>query len=411
MTHTPLPRQPLMRAPTLTLRLETGKVVLNTAQGKITFNDIALPLLDFFSVPHTIEEALAAFSRTGESAAHWMRVSSTVVSLHQAGALVSPEASAEAPPLVEGFAAAMVHVAMLNDRRRTSSYLRAIAETVRPGDVVVDLGTGTGILAMAAARAGARTVYAIEASAIAATAQALFDRNGLADRIQLLRGWSTEVTLPERANVLVTETLGTDPFDEGIADYVADARARFLTPDAQIIPQGLRVWALPVSIPQAHLDPRQFTPDAVARWSLDYGFDFSPLLSAATARPLHLQLPTALARTFPALSDAIEVANVDITQPFTSAIDTRHEFVANAEGRLNGVLIHFDVTLSPGVTFTTERHAAEDTNSWGHRILVLSHPIDVTPGDALSMRIDRLEGRLRAACQHRSRQPRQPRQQ
>lgn len=398
MTQTPLKRQQLIRAPLLSMRLDTGQVVLNTPNGTIKFSDLALRVLDFFSAPHTIEEALAALPRAADGASQWMLLSNTVLSLHRAGALVPLGGNHQAPPLIEGFAAASVHVAMLNDRRRTSAYLAAIAETVKPGDVVVDLGTGTGILALAAARAGARVVYAIEASAIAGTAEAMVQRNGFADRIQVIRGWSTHVSLPEQANVLVTETVGHDPFDEGIAEYMADARARFLAPGARIIPSGIRVWALPVSIPKDQLDSKHFTPEAVSRWHDAYGFDFSALLDASPVTTLRLQLLTAVAREFPALADAAMVSDADLSQPFGSALDTHVDFVATAPGRLNGILIYFDLMLSPGVLFTTERHTAEDTNSWGHRVLALSTSLDVTPGDVVSLHLDRPGGRLRAVC-------------
>ena len=71
---------------------------------------------------------------------------------------------------------------MLHDDRRTGDYLAALAEAVRPGDVVLDIGTGSGVLAIAAARAGARRVYAVEASDIAEVAERVFAANGVEDR-------------------------------------------------------------------------------------------------------------------------------------------------------------------------------------------------------------------------------------
>ena len=104
-----------------------------------------------------------------------------------------------------------MHIAMLNDRRRTASFLAAIRRVVRPGDVVVDVGTGTGVLAIAAAQAGAARVYAVEATGIGKLAEANFRANGLQDRITLVPGWSMQVTLPERADVLVSEVIGKTP--------------------------------------------------------------------------------------------------------------------------------------------------------------------------------------------------------
>jgi predicted RNA methylase len=104
-----------------------------------------------------------------------------------------------------------LHLALLNDRRRTTSFLDTIATVVRPGDVVVDVGTGTGVLALAAARAGARHVYAIEMGGIADCAEGLFEASDASDRITLVRGRSLDVRLPERADVLVCELIGHAP--------------------------------------------------------------------------------------------------------------------------------------------------------------------------------------------------------
>ena len=104
----------------VSLRLETGHVVVNTPNGVIRFTDIALRVLDFFSAPHTIEEALAELPQSAAGASQWMLLSNTVLSLQQAGVLVHVDGN-QPPPLVEGFAAAAIHVAMLNDRPRTSA--------------------------------------------------------------------------------------------------------------------------------------------------------------------------------------------------------------------------------------------------------------------------------------------------
>lgn len=107
---------------------------------------------------------------------------------------------------------------------------------------MLDLGTGTGVLAVAAARAAARHVYAIEASGIGRVAQRVFRANGVEDRITLLQGWSSTLSPPEPATVLVSEIVGHDPLDEGVLEHTPDARARLLAPGAAR--QGLRRPAL-----------------------------------------------------------------------------------------------------------------------------------------------------------------------
>ena len=119
---------------------------------------------------------------------------------------------------------------MLHDDRRTSDYLAAIAAAVRPGDVVLDIGTGSGVLAVAAARAGARRVYAVEASDIAGVAERVFAANGVRTASRSSRGWSREIELPEPADLLVSEVIGSEPLEEEILETTLDARRRLLKP-------------------------------------------------------------------------------------------------------------------------------------------------------------------------------------
>ena len=98
--------------------------------------------------------------------------------LIEEGALVRPGAG-RGP--TSGWADPVEHARMLHDHRRTGDHLAAVAEAVRPGDVVLDVGTGSGVLAVAAARAGARRVYAVEASDIAEVAERVFAAKPPAD--------------------------------------------------------------------------------------------------------------------------------------------------------------------------------------------------------------------------------------
>ncbi len=108
------------------------------------------------------------------------------------------------------------HLSMLLDTARMQSYRRAIEASVQPGDVVVDIGCGTGVLSFMACEAGAKQVYAIEGGPVIELARELAIDNGFADRIEFLTGWSIDVGIPEPADVLITETLGNAGLDEGI---------------------------------------------------------------------------------------------------------------------------------------------------------------------------------------------------
>src|SRR5262249_8226207 len=161
---------------------------------------------------------------------------------------------------------------------RTGDYLGALAEAVRPGDVVLDIGTGSGVLAIAAARAGARHVYAVEASDIAEGAERVFNANGVQDRVTLLRGWSRQSELPEPADLLVAELIGNEPFEEEILETTLDARRRLLKPDARLIPSTLDLLARPLLLPGDEARQRAIGRAAVERWRGLYDMEFQTLL-------------------------------------------------------------------------------------------------------------------------------------
>lgn len=138
---------------------------------------------------------------------------------------------------------------MIADQVRTGAYAEAINRAVRPGDVVVDVGCGPGILALLACRAGAKRVYAIEAGDIIHLARQIAARNGFADRIEFLHGDSRHIQLPERADVVVSDLRGALPLFDDALPAVEDARVRFLKGGGAQIPQRDTLYAAVVDAP------------------------------------------------------------------------------------------------------------------------------------------------------------------
>ena len=136
-----------------------------------------------------------------------------------------------------------VHRTMICDRVRTEAFRRAIDSIVRPGDVVLDVGAGSGILSAFAARAGAARVYAVERTAVAALAQELAVANGFGEIIEVIQGDVTDIALPERVDVVVSEWLGGFGIDEGMLVPVIAARDRWLKPGGVMIPRSVTAWA------------------------------------------------------------------------------------------------------------------------------------------------------------------------
>lgn len=103
----------------------------------------------------------------------------------------------------------------LYDNKRTTAFRRAIRKAVRKGDVVVDAGSGTGVLAMFAADAGASKVYAVELAANnVKVLRGVFNDNGYGDRIEVIHGDATTVSLPNKVDVIVCEMIATSLIEE-----------------------------------------------------------------------------------------------------------------------------------------------------------------------------------------------------
>ena len=136
-----------------------------------------------------------------------------------------------------------VHRTMICDRVRTEGFRRAIDAVVRPGDIVLDIGAGSGILSMFAARAGAAHVYAVERTTVAVLAQDLAVANGFAGIIEVIHGDVMDVELPQPVDVIVSEWLGGFGIDEGMLPPVIAARDRWLKPGGVMIPQTVTAWA------------------------------------------------------------------------------------------------------------------------------------------------------------------------
>jgi protein arginine N-methyltransferase 1 len=142
--------------------------------------------------------------------------------------------------------------AMIADDVRMGAFVRALREAIKPGAVVVDIGTGTGIFALLAVQLGARRVYAIEPDDAIQVAREIAAANGCADRIEFIQAMSTQVTLPERADVIVSDVGGVLPWFQRHIPSIADARRRLLAPGGVLIPQRDAVWAAVVEMREAY---------------------------------------------------------------------------------------------------------------------------------------------------------------
>ncbi len=380
------PETILQRVPSLTLQLGSDNTLLISLGGRpFQFGPHGLAILDAFHRPRPLRDVLAEFSVKVSGGPEWMDFTSTLVRLHDAGVLRDP---AQVKPVLgldpSAYDALPVQAAMLQDRRRTEAFLTAIREVVRPGDVVVDIGTGTGVLAIAAARAGARRVYAVEAGGIAEIARAMFAANGVADRVTVLRGWSTQMTLPERADVLTTEIIGHDPLEEQVLPVVLDARERLLRPGARQVPEAMTLWGLPLDLPPDRLQRYGVLPQALEEWRSWYEIDFAPLAAARGTHPLFVH--PRIAQGGETLSDPVPIVRIDFRTERRLMIEEEAIGHAAREGTANAFLLYFDLQVSPEAVLSTSPQRADEHVSWRMPLWILVPPLVLRPGQPFRVR-------------------------
>ncbi len=238
------------------------------------------------------------------------------------------------------------HRQYLADAVRVSAFRQAIDEVVTPGDVVLDLGAGTGILGLMACRAGAKRVYAVDEGPIIGLAREIAWANGFQDRITHIKGLSTRVELPERVDVVLADQVGRFGLESGILEYFADSRARFLKPDGVMIPGEIGLVVAPVECGElfGQVDFWGRTPA---------GYDFRPALAIAanTGYPARFDPAHLLGAPARAISVRLSTAS-------TAALGAEVVLVAARPGALHGIGGWFEAQLSPGVTLTNSPLAA-----------------------------------------------------
>ena len=269
------------------------------------------------------------------------------------------------------------HDRMLADQVRVGAYREAIARHVGADDVVVDLGTGTGVLGFLAAQQGAR-VHAVEHSVLIEAARAVARENGL-ENVEFHNVHSSAVELGEPVDAIIHEQIGEAGYDERVVENMADLRDRLLKPGGRVHPRWLDLFVEPVQ-----LDPDQRFPFA---WEQRIaGIDFGALRRFAT--PSHAYLYKVL-RPFPLghfLCEPQRVVSIDLERDGPEALPAEVSFdrpVVEA-GILDGFCVYFAARFDEETGFTSSP-AARATH-WGSPLLrVESQP--VAPGDTIRLRL------------------------
>lgn len=267
------------------------------------------------------------------------------------------------------FSSLNVQKSMLQDAERVAKFRQAIFANVKKGDVVVDIGSGTGILAIWAAQAGAKKVYAIEETDIADIAAAIVRQNGLDHVIEVHRANSSSVTLEEKADVLTAELVGHFVFEEGMIEFIADVRDQLLKPQARIIPAGADLYLAPVQMGDAFTE--------VSYWSTWKDPDLSPVAEWAANSVYVEKVQEDSLLAAPAV-----IANVDFASARPGDILMRFSFTVEKAGMLDALAGWFTLCLDNDIRISTAPGASP--THWQQTVLPLRQPVAVQPGDRVA---------------------------
>lgn len=288
-----------------------------------------------------------------------------------------------------------LHQAMLEDRTRVRAFGRALAEVVEPGDVVVDVGTGTGILAFLALQRGARKVLAIDKSGIVHTARRVRDLNFPGAPVSFRKLDVRHDALPKlKADVLVCELIGNLGIEEGIVESIVTARDHFLKPGGHMIPARLSLQICPVTSSAVHRE--------LSAWQRPFmGIDFSPFQELAYANVYHLPNESVTLLGRPESLVELDFETLRAPQRRMGA-----QMTVTRRGVMHGIGGWFDATLSPKVEVSSDPRSAE--THWGQVFYPIGPPEPVGRGTTVDfeLRVRASDDEIRVHWQGHIRHPR-----
>ena len=248
---------------------------------------------------------------------------------------------------------------------------------MKPGDVVLDVGAGTGILSIFAAAAGARRVYAVERTAIADVAREVIESNGYSSCIEVLQSDLEDATLPEKVDVIVSEWMGGFGVDENILAPLVMARDRWLKPGGKMVPGRVTAMLAPAFLPEFD--------EAITHWnSRPHGVDLGVIARMTTQESFHTQMPPESLVAPPKVMwshDPLTCSLEEADQTFATTLT----FEATLPTTISGLLAWFVADMGDGTTLTNA--VGDPDTHWGRTLFPLDRPMELAAGTKIDVEL------------------------
>jgi ubiquinone/menaquinone biosynthesis C-methylase UbiE len=255
---------------------------------------------------------------------------------------------------------------MIADTVRMSAYTEALRRAVKPGDIVLDIGTGSGIFALLACQFGARHVYALEPNANIVVAKQLAKDNGFSERIEFIQDFSTKVTLREKSDVIISDLRGLLPLYEKHIPVLVDARKRLLKPGGILIPKQDTLNACVVEAPELY---KEYSDP----WDGNrYHLNLERARNLSLNSRSHGRVKTEQLLTHPQIWCVLDYSTVE--SPNVQAHLTQRFL---RRGVAHGLLVWFDAELVEGIGFSNAPDCQEHTNVFGSAFFPFLQPVEV----------------------------------
>ena len=271
-----------------------------------------------------------------------------------------------------------IHEQMLKDRKRTGAYQDAILNNpdIFKDKIVLDIGCGTGILSIFAAKAGAKHVYGIEFADIADYAKEIIKINKLSDKITILKSKVEEVKLPvEKVDIIISEWMGYFLLYESMLDTVLYARDKWLQKDGYMLPDH-------ATITLAGIEDTDYKSTKINFWEDVYGVDMSCFKNAVIGEPIVDVCPQKLIN-----SSSCRILDIDLYTVKKEDLDfsSKYEITFSRDDRFSGLVAWFDTgftKLTKPYNLTTSPY--KKSTHWSQTIFYTKNDLKVKKGDKVT---------------------------